>query len=143
MSVPFKVLGPRVLVKPDVNSNAPEVQASGIVLAPSLASAITGEDPTTSVSRGTVVAIGTPAHPLKYEAEALAVKLETIWADDGEAAVNELDAVQMLRDLVRRVPCVALDDDVLFSHDAGQQVTMDGETYVILQETELLAVVEN
>jgi co-chaperonin GroES (HSP10) len=52
------------------------------------------------------------------------------------------DAAHLLRDLVRRQPCVSVGDDVLFSHDAGQETVIDNETYIILREAELLAVVE-
>ncbi len=45
MSVPLRVLGDRVLVKQDINANAPTTTESGVVLAPSLASAVTGSDP--------------------------------------------------------------------------------------------------
>lgn len=139
--IPLKVLGDRVLVRPDVLSNAPEQTASGVYLAQSMAAAITGEDYTTSVHRGTVIAVGNPTHSLKHEAEALALKLIATYgtfADDADA----IDAAHMLRDLVRRQPSVCVGDDVLFSHDAGQQITLDGETYILLRESELLAVVE-
>lgn len=142
MTVPVKVLGDRVLVKPDVIDNAPETTASGIVLAKSMAAALTGEDKTTSVSRGTVIAIGRPRHPLYVEALALAAKLDAVCcrslADDERVS----DAAHLLRDLVRRQPCSAVGDDVLFSHDAGQQITLEGEVYILLHEDELLAIVE-
>ena len=136
--IPIRVLGDRVLVKPDVNDNAPVTTEAGIVLARSLASAVTGSDPTLSVSRGTVIGVGTPRHPLKEEAEALADKLS---ARIAMASDPESDAVCMLRDLVRREPAVSIGDDVLFSHDAGQLIELEQETFVILQESELLGVV--
>ena len=139
LMIPIRVLGDRVLVKPDVNDNAPVTTEAGIVLAPSLASAVTGSDPTLSVSRGTVVGVGMPRHPLKEEAEALADKLS---ARIAVASDPESDAVCMLRDLVRRQPIVSVGDDVLFSHDAGQAIRVDHEDYIILREDELLAVVD-
>lgn len=141
MSVPLRVLGDRVLVKPDVNSNAPEQLESGIVLAKSLAAAVTGSDPTNSVHRGTVIAVGNPRHPLYLEASGMADRIDKISAPDIEFDLLD-DAANMLRDLVLRQPCVAVGDDVLFSHDAGQETTIDGETYIIMREDELLAVVE-
>lgn len=146
MSVPLRVLGDRVLIKPDVNSNAPEQNEGGIFLAGSLAAAVTGEDPTESVHRGTVIAVGRPIHPLKQEAEALAATLDRfqIWEDDDLPLASNLcaDAAAMLRDLVRREPCVQVGDDVIYSHDAGQNITIDHETYVMLHEAELLGVLE-
>ena len=57
MAIPLKVLGDRVLVKPDVIDNAPETTESGVVIAKSLAAAVTGSDPQQSINHGTVVGI--------------------------------------------------------------------------------------
>ena len=142
---PVRVLGDRVLVRPDVNANAPQQTDAGIYLASSLAAAVTGEDPTSSLHRGTVVAVGNPKHPLHHEAEHLAARLVKPYLllehKDKDQWQPIVDAAEMLRDLVRRQPCVSVGDDVLFSHDAGQDLTLDGETFVILHETDLLAVV--
>lgn len=143
--IPLKVLGPRVLVRPDVLANSPEQQASGIYVAKSLAAAVTGEDLTTSVCRGTVVAVGTPRHPLHGEATDLARRLSAHVCDPRDMSAWEEtlhDTATLLRDLVRRQPCCAVNEDVLFSHDAGQEIVLDGETYVLLHEDELLAVVD-
>lgn len=138
MTLPLRVLGDRVLVKPDVLRNAPEQTASGVYVARSLAAAVTGEDPTSSLHRGTVMAVGRPAHPLQYEARVLADKLQRHMPVGDDLA---LDAAHTLRDLVRRDPCVQVGDDVLFSHDAGQEIRLEDETWLILREAELLAVV--
>ena len=141
--IPLRVLGDRILIKPDVDSNAPEQRESGIVVAKTLAAAVTGEDVTTSVSRGTVVAVGTPRHPLHDEAHSLARVVESRARHARPNADSpELDAAHMLRDLVRKQPCVRIGDDVLFNHDVGQLITLDEGAYVILHERELLAVVE-
>ena len=144
MTIPLKVLGSRVLVKPDVLSNAPVQTATGVFIAATLAAAVTGEDATVSVHRGTVVAVGKPQHPLKHEAEQLAVKLD-VFRQSTLTSYDEHvwdDAAHLLRDLVRVQPSVHLGDDVLFSNDAGQNITVDGETYVLLHDGELLAIVE-
>ena len=141
--IPLKVLGDRVLVRPDVNANSPEQHASGIYLAKSLAAAVTGEDATMSLCRGTVVAVGSPRHPLWLEANTLADKLSIPASLARTVDVHEIDdAIHMLRDLVRRQPCCLVGDDVLFSHDAGQEIALDDETYVLMKEDELLAVIE-
>ena len=135
MTLPLRVLGNRVLVRPDREANAPAQTEGGIYVATSLAAAVTGEDQTTNFSRGTVVAVGQPRHPLKDEAEALANRLSHTFDDLAH------DAAALLRDVVRRQSCVCVDDDVLFPLDAGQQITLASDTYVILAEDELLAVV--
>jgi co-chaperonin GroES (HSP10) len=142
MSLPLRVLGDRVLVRPDVSANAPETLASGVVVAKSLAAAVTGEDASTSVHRGTVVAVGNPRHPLSHEADTLAAKVHAVIRStlDDDGVIE--DAAHLLRDLVRRHPCVAVGDDVLFSPDAGQEMIIDGDVLIILHESDLLAVVE-
>ena len=143
MTLPLRVLGNRVLVRPDREANAPAKTDGGIYMAMSLAAAVTGEDQTTNFSRGTVVAVGNPKHPLHVEASTMATKLEAYDYDELHYGYGGLclDAAAMLRDVVRRQPCVAVDDDVLFPLDAGQQITIALDTYVILTEDELLAVV--
>lgn len=142
---PLRVLGDRVLIAPDIEDRAPEVTASGVVLAHSLAAAVTGSDPVVAWSRGTVVALGTPRHPLREEALDLRTRLEklVIQAYPGSSTNHELvrDAAEMLGGLVCREPSVAIGDDVLFPHDAGQDVVIGDQTYILMKEHELLAVV--
>jgi co-chaperonin GroES (HSP10) len=146
MSVPLRVLGDRVLVRPDVSANTPEVLDSGVVIATSLAAAVTGADPTTSVHRGTVVAVGNPRHPLQHEAESLARVIQrrarASSVASGEDDSPEADAAHLLRDLVRRHACVRIGEDVLFAHDVGQDVDLEGKRHILLHEGDLLAVVE-
>ena len=137
--VPLKVLGNRVLIKPDVDTNAPEQLESGIYIAKTLSAAVTGEDATKSWCRGTVVAVGNPRHPLWHEAETLARTLEHY--EDFHDGHPCIDAAAMLRDLVRRQPCVSVGDDVLVAYDAGQDIHLDGDTYILVTEDELQAVV--
>ena len=141
MSVPLRVLGDRVLVKPDINANAPETLDSGVIVAKSLASAVTGSDPIPVPHRGTVIAVGNPTHPKQAYIEQIASIIHDIGA--WNAATGESVSIpQLLRDLVRREPCCAVGDDVLFASDAGQEITLDGEMYILLHESDLLAVVE-
>ena len=142
--VPLRVLGARVLIRPDVQANAPKTLDSGLVVAPSLVSAVTGEDPTVSVCRGEVIAVGQPRHPLEQEAVTLAAKFERYATNEHSDTHAEAlrDGAHLLRDLVCKAPSVSTGDDVLFSHDAGQLITLDDDTYVILLDEELLAVIE-
>jgi len=139
----LRVLGDRVLIVPDLDDRAPEQTASGVVTALSLAAAVTGTDPVRSWCRGTVVAVGTPRHPLREEALDLATRLEKLaaQASSDTNATFVIDATTLLRDVVQREPCVSVGDDVLFAHDAGQEVQMDQQTMILLRESELLAVV--
>lgn len=141
--LPLRVLGDRVLIRPDVILNAPEQLESGVYVARSLAAAVTGDDPSKSLHRGTVIAVGKPRHYLWHEADSLAQRL-CHYAEYGETltrAETLRDAARLLGDLTRRTPVVHIGDDVLFSHDAGQEITLENETYIICREDELLAVV--
>ena len=119
-------LGARVLIKPEVSADTTE---SGLIL-PENRSEKAVE------MRGTVVAVGSPSHPRKLDAEMYAEWLE----DQGE---RHIEAAELLRDLTRREPCVRVGDDVLFSWSAGQEITVEDETFLLLREEDLLAVVES
>lgn len=141
--LPLRVLGDRVLVKPDVISNAPEQTASGVIVAKSMAAAVTGEDASASLNRGTVIAVGHPKHPRQSDADELTHRIDVMDRCDCGVACDYYDeAAAMIRDLVRREPCCAIGDDVLFAYDAGQSITLDDETYILLHESDLFAVVE-
>jgi co-chaperonin GroES (HSP10) len=51
----------------------------------------------------------------------------------------------LLRDLVRKEPSVKVGDTVLFSWASGQEITVDDgkETYLLMRESDLLAVLED
>ena len=139
-NLPLRVIGNRILIRPDRDRHAPELTEGGVYAARSLAAAVTGEDATTSLSRGTVVAVGQARHWLADEALTLAEKLSSTaarWSD------TELltDAAGLLRQLVAREPAVTLGDDVLFGADTGQEITIADETFLITTEDDLLAVV--
>ena len=140
--LPLNVLGDRVLVKPDVEDRAPE-QVGSVYVAQSLAAAVTGTDAVTSVCRGTVVAVGTPRHPLHDVAEDMARRLATLAHDIRSKTLRDvyLDAGELLMDLTRRQPSCAVGDDVLFNFDAGQRIDLADSSYIILHEADLLAIV--
>ena len=126
------------MIRPDVIDNTPEATGSGLLVAKSLAAAVTGADPVASVCRGTVVAVGQPRHPFHAEASTLAAKLERYVPDDDHLCQ---DAAILLRDLTRRTPVVSPGDDVLFAYDAGQNISLDDTTYILMREADLLAIV--
>ena len=136
MTLPLKVLGDRVLVVPDVNRHAPTTTESGILVAATLAAAVTGEDPERSVHRGTVVAVGNPRHPKAEEVQTMALQVVDDFPETGPVIA------ELLNSLVAREPCCAVGDDVLFGSDAGQLMTIENETYLILREADLIGIVE-
>jgi len=135
----LRPLNDRVLIKPHV---APTETPSGL-------SVVEHYKPE---QVGTVVAVGIQTHPRKAAAETLAERLDRI--GPGVDADGHFDyfseeeraaAVQLVRDLVRREPCVKPGDDVLFSWQAGQEIFLhdDDTRYLIVREDDLLAVIED
>lgn len=143
MTLPLRVLGDRILVRPDVDDRAPEQQGA-VFVAKSLAAAVTGSDAVTSVSRGTVMAVGRPRHPLHDVAEDLARRLLKAAGILTIPWIVDLarDAAKFLLDVTRRQPCCAIGDDVLFAYDAGQRIDLEHDTFIILHEADLFAIVE-
>ena len=140
----MRPLHDRVLIKPYKN---PDQTESGLHL----------PEHWTPDQQGTVVAVGRPAHPRRAEAGALADRLEAIsirLAEGDNDRIIEVEerkamaaAATLLRDLVRREPCVRVGDDVIFSWTSGQEITLDDDRddgrLLILREEDLLAVLES
>ena len=118
----LRPLGDRILIKPEKPADQTD---SGLYLA---------EHPKPEEA-GTVVAVGSCAHPLKHEAEEVAEDLE----DDGYAT-----AASLLRQATQREPSVKVGDYVIFSWTAGQRIQIDDsdEVYLMMRESDVLAVVE-
>jgi co-chaperonin GroES (HSP10) len=139
--VNLKPLGDRVLIDPE---RAPDRTESGLYLSEDVKPEMTG----------TVIAVGQPRHPRKEEAEALAEELlgEHVDDKDDTLGVFKVDVVsraaELLRDLVRREPCVKVGERVVVSWAGGQNLTVDeGEPdmqrYIVISEEQILAVVED
>lgn len=126
----LRPLGDRILIKPIANDEQTE---SGLVL-------VEHRKPETM---GTVIAVGTCAHPLKAEAERLAKSVEE-HDDFGPATADFADAADMLRTLVAREPLVKPGDTVIFSWTAGREIQLDdtGDRYLMMAESDILAVLE-
>jgi len=132
----LRPIGNRILVKPEAND---ETTDSGIVL-------VEHRKPEVM---GTVVAVGSCAHPLKAEADSMTYRLETIAHDaiDSELPLEDrndvAEAAGFIQDLVRKEPQVKAGDLVLFSWTAGREVTLnDDERYLMMTEDDILAVIE-
>ena len=132
----LKPLGARVLIKP---AEPVEMTDSGLHL-------VEHKKPE---QIGTVVAVGTPVHPLKAEADTLVLELrkmlpECIIDQDESTAAAIYSVLDLLEQVVRRGPCCAVGDTVLFSWSAGQEIYDHDadERYLLLNEADLLAVVE-
>lgn len=106
----IRLVGDRIWVRPDVVADATEQTDSGLFIAPTLASAVSGDDPRPSYISGIVVAMG-----------------------EGPKCTT------CQRSTTSEVGC---GDRILFSHLSGQEVVFDAETFVVLKEAEILAVLE-
>lgn len=127
----LKPLGNRVLIKP---AETPKQTASGLHLA----------EHWKPEQLGTVVAVGTPRHPLKAEAEEIAIRVGHRRSDDPPCRCEHCEAERLLLELVRREPCCAVGDLVLFSWAAGQEIFLheSDERFLLLTEDDLLAILE-
>lgn len=122
----------RVLIKPEI---PPEVTESGIILA----------EQRKPEQTGTVVAVGPCSHPLKAEAEELALLCESLIGDVHDAVDDNLRSVaRVLRAATNREPEVKVGDYVVFSWTSGQEIWVeDGqERYLLMREADILCVVE-
>jgi co-chaperonin GroES (HSP10) len=130
--VNFRPLGDRVLIRPEKPS---DISEGGIHLVEARKPDECGE----------VVAVGECRHPRKEEAEEIAAWLDSpaVGSDFNEEWIEK--GAAMLRDLVRKEPCVKVGDTVLFSWASGQEITVDDgkETYLLMRESDLLAVLED
>ena len=118
----LRPLNDRILIRPDVPS---DTTPSGLILA----------EHRKPEQTGTVVAVGLTVHPRREEALAMA-----------ETLLDGLEPVAaLLRELVHHHSAVAVGDYVVFSWTAGQEVWVeDGqERYLLMRESDLLAVVED
>lgn len=125
-------LGDRILVRPEAN---PETTESGLHL-------VEHRKPETL---GEVVAVGSCKHPLRSEARSLAARLSRAleyWnlAPDNTELVT--DAIVMLKEVTAYKPSVKVGDTVVFSWNVGQELQIDDARYLLMRESDVLAVLE-
>ena len=142
MSVPFTPLGNRVVIKADVEDQAPQETASGLLTAKTLSAAVEGADVEDSWFVGTVVALG----PLVNRFEVRPYVVRRLQECTGHGTIN-VAGLQRLAHEVTQLPADCPDplktgDRVTFSWAAGQQITVDGEKFLIMPASEVLAVLD-
>jgi chaperonin GroES len=125
----LRPLGNRVLIRPEPAQDRTE---SGLWI----------QEDKKPDQTGTVVAVGQPVHPRKQEAEAMAERLCAAFVDVHMDDPVIGAAADLLVELVRREPVVKVGDFVMFSWQSGQELTVDGERYLLMPEDDLLAVLE-
>lgn len=144
MSVPVRVMPGKVLIQPDVEAQAVEARDSGILLAKTLTAAVEGDDARESWYSGTVIAMNHADLDFDvrpYLRRHLVDLLDAATYEDAMRGIGtlltDLDRLPQVRERGFRVG-----DAVTFSHTAGQELTIDGTTYLILDERELLGVLQ-
>jgi hypothetical protein len=132
-----------VLIRADREDHAPTQTESGLYLASSLAAAIDGSDEAESWFIGTIVQVGPLVNRLNHRRAILGWLLE-LESDGHDLACAELRALrQRVEDLPAEMPDpLMVGDRVAFSWTSGQQIAIDGDTFVILRASEVLAVLE-
>ena len=129
----IRVTGSRVLVA--LPPSLPEtVTASGIIL-------VRDPDRAKIPTRGLVVQLGAPGGTVEVD-EVLAI-LDEFATRRGVISVNNYQETCAAIQRLAPAPFdVQLGDVVLFSGIAGEELELEGQRYVILHESEILAVVE-
>ena len=145
MMVPFTPLGDRVVIKADVEDHAPEATEGGIVLAKTLAAAVEGSDVVDSWFVGTVVAIGPLVNHFDVRAYVLRVLREIRTTAGVSSVYVDLDGlVADIDALPRDCPDpIKVGDRCTFSWASGQQISVDGERFLIMRASDVLAVFED
>ena len=144
--LPLRVLGDRVLIRPDVEDQVTEQTDSGLYTAPSLAAAVDGSDKTVWYTTGTVVQIG----QWPPDAKAVALAYLQTWLNEAYEADRVGFPLGYLRELkarldelpAQRVRDIQVGDRVAFSVQSGHDVTVNGEPFVIMHDSDVLAVIE-
>lgn len=113
-------------------------------LASSLAAAVDGSDEADSWFVGTIVQIG-PLVNHRDCRRTLKLWLLEMEESGHDVAHREISALrQRVEDLPADMPDpLAVGNRVAFSWAAGQQITCDGERYLILRASDVLAVLED
>ena len=141
MTLPIRVLGPRVLIQVDIQSQDVEQTESGILIAKTMAAAIDGSDSHESWYEGTVIATGDDA----FDVRPYVLRRLNEAVDDGGLSFVQLkDLIDDIEQLpTERTRDFSIGDRVTFSHVAGEQIDIDGQRYLILKESEILGVLED
>ena len=142
VTIPLRLLGDRVLIRADLEDHAPSRRDSGLFVANTLTAAVTGADAARSWCVGTVVAIGPAVRRFAVRPYVLRRLQELI--DEDTNGVVEQELVHLRRD-IEALPSelaegVAVGDRVTFSWTAGQELTIDTDSFIIVRAAEILAV---
>lgn len=151
--LPFKPLGDRVVIKADVEDHAPEQTDAGLYVAKTLTAAVEGSDVEDSWFVGTVVAIGPMVNRFDVrpyvlrELRDICQNGHRIWDGDMQEYFVDVTHLYMLERKIKVLPSdcpdpVRVGDRVTFSWASGQQIMVDGEKFLILHASDVLAVLE-
>lgn len=146
-NVPFTPLGDRVVIKADVEDRAPTETASGLMLAKTLSAAVEGSDVEDSWFVGTIVAVGPLVTQFNIRPYVLR-RLKELWRQGCDT--HSVVATPYLSNLIHDIEAlptdcpdpVKLGDRVTFSWASGQQITVDGDRFLIMRASDVLAVLE-
>jgi hypothetical protein len=143
--IPVRVTPGRVLIQPDIETQAVAQTDGGIFLAPTLEAAVDGEDAREAWYSGTVLALPaeTPDFDVRpYLRRQLRDLLDCASYPDllqgVERVLRELDELPQTPERGFTVG-----DRVTFSASAGEAITIDGTTYLILSDADVLGVLES
>lgn len=147
MSLGFTPLGDRIVIKADIEDHAPQETASGLLLASSMAAAVDGSDTEDSWFVGTIVAIGPLVNHFdcrKFVLRKLRGLFPALRVDESHICAEiEDEIIPAIEALPTDCPDpLNVGDRVTFSWASGQQMTLDGEKFLIMKASEVLAVLD-
>ena len=139
----LRVTEDRVLIRADREDHAPTQTASGLYAASSLTAAVKGADEADSWFTGTVVQVG----PLVQKRDCRATLITWLRGFEEEGVDVHIYEITQLRQQVEAMwtdmpDPVLVGQRVTFSWASGQQITLDGDRFLILRASEVLGVLE-
>lgn len=134
MSLPFRPLGNRVVIKADREDHAPVQTESGVLLATTLAAAVDGSDAEDSWFVGTVIAVGPLVNRFEIR-DYFRVRV-------GEMRVFTFSSAELAALPAECPDPIRVGDRVAFSWASGQELAIDGEKFLIMAASDILAVLE-
>lgn len=142
--IPLRVTSGRVLIRPDVELQAVE-QQGGLYIAKTLDAAVSGEDPRDAWYSGTVIDLPDD-RSLDFDVRPFLRRRLRDLLDDATYDQLQRDIGSLIRDLdelpMTRERGFRVGDRVTFGAHAGEELTVNGETYLILAESDVLGVLE-
>lgn len=140
----LRVVGSRVLIKPDIDQQAVEATESGVLVAKTLEAAVTGRDEREAWYTGTVVALGDS--DAAFDVRPFVLRRLQELLDEAIHCLSIMEIAHLKKEIeelpMQRAREFNVGDSVTFSAMSGHEITIDHEQYLMLDESDILGVLE-